>query len=702
GLQLTPIDGDVEQAKFDLELTIHEEADELHAALSYKTELFDRETIARMAVHFERLLSAAIAAPHQRVAALAMLDDAERRQLLVDWNTPQAEESPNCTWQALFEMQVRSTPRRTAVVFDGESLDYATLNDRANRLARRLQHARVGPDTLVALCVARSLEMLVGLIAILKAGGAYVPIDPTHPQERIAQVLDDARPIVVLTQQHLLERLPAIDVPTFLLDGEDSSGPHESVENPGHTATPANLAYVIYTSGSTGKPKGVGVSHASLVNFAAILSRQIYTGDHLQLTQNAPYVFDMSLKHISMLSRGHTLHVLKEEIRLDPEAMLAYFRANRIDGFECTPSQWNLLVESLSASDDVAKCLPAQVLLGGEAIDAQHWKQWKELPGTRMFNMYGPTEATIDCTLCEMTGQPLPTIGQPVSNCQVFLLDPELNPVPIGVAGELYIAGAGLARGYWNRPDATAEKFLVNPHSAAPGARMYRSGDLARYRSDGTIEYMGRADDQVKVRGFRIELGDIEAAITALPTVRQTIVVARERGKGDKRLIAYVVCEDSSVIRDAATLRNLLLRSLPLYMVPAKFVFLDRMPLTVNGKVDRKALPDEGVADDVERRYRAPSNQTERDLAAIWEEVLELEQVGTQDNFFEIGGHSLLATKIIVRARDRIGVNIPILRLFETPTISGLAAYVALSQQIIGDAGFAAGEQETEREDMEL
>ncbi|MGU3780609.1 amino acid adenylation domain-containing protein [Burkholderia metallica] len=680
GLTLQQLPADSITAKFDLTLNLEELDERLQASFEYNTDLFDATTIERMAEHMTVLLAAIAADPAARILDLPMLTPPEHHRLLVEWNDTTAD-IPRASIQQLFETQAADTPENLAVVFEGNSLTFAELNARANQLAHHLRDQSVGPDILVGICVERSLDMIVGLLAILKAGGAYVPLDPGYPPERIAYMLEDAKPAMLLTQQHLLPRLVGLadDLLTFCLDAQWPELARHGIANPANRTRPDNLAYVIYTSGSTGKPKGVCVSHQSVVNVA----RSHQANIHRQLKQrparvsfNAPYAFDASVSEFILLLDGHTLFIVPEEVRLSPPALQRFLINHRLHAFDTNPAQLKYLLEQGADTP-----LPEIVMFGGEAIDADLWRKLKDRDGSHFFNAYGPTECTIDVAICPVReGPDAPSIGKPEANTRIYLLDAQLNPVPVGVAGDLYIAGAGLARGYLNRPDLTADKFLPNPFSATPGARMYQSGDLARYLPDGNIEYLGRSDNQVKIRGFRIELGEIEAALAALPEVAETVVLAREDHPGDRRLAAYLVARAGHVLPGATELREQLLQRLPGYMVPAHFTELQRMPVTPNGKIDRHALPapDASLRSDVRV---APDTPTEIAVARIWADALKLDEIGANDNFFALGGHSLLATQVASRLRDAFQIEFPLRTLFEAPTVRALARRIELAGQ---------------------
>ncbi|WP_083296527.1 non-ribosomal peptide synthetase [Duganella sp. HH101] len=679
GLTLHNIGSENVNAKFDLTLNLMEGGGRLAGSFGFNTDLFDESTIARMAGHFTRLLEAIVAEPARRLRELEMLDAVERRQLLVEWNDTANTVAPAGTIHARFEARAAASPDSVAIEYDKVSLTYGELNAQANRLAHHLRTLGVGPDVLVGLCVERSLDMIVGLLGILKAGGAYVPLDPAYPADRLAHMLEDAAPAVLLTQQRLLPALPASDVPVFLLDADAASLDACDATNPSSATQAGNLAYVIYTSGSTGKAKGVAVAHGSALNLVDGLAGTAYAqfGDlaGVRVGQNASLSFDASVKQWLLLTRGVTLCPIPDQVRGDGELLAQIIAQLRLDAFDCTPSQLGMLMQSGGAD-----ALPSCLLIGGEAIPQQLWEQLKQAPAKRSFNVYGPTEATVDTTVCAIADAgAVPVLGRPIGNVQVYLLDAGLNPVPVGVAGELHIAGAGLARGYLNRGDLTADKFIPNPFGLS-GGRMYKSGDLARYLEDGSIEYLGRIDHQVKLRGFRIELGEIEAALAVLEPVREALVLAREHAEGDRRLVAYLVARDGKQLPDADGLRTALLASLPEYMVPAHFVVLEQMPLTPNGKVDRKALPAPDMARSDEG-YVAPRTAAEEILAGIWAGVLKLDKVSIHDNFFALGGHSLLATQLVSQIRGAFEVELPLRAVFEAPTVAGLLKRMESAQR---------------------
>ncbi len=707
--------------RFKLRLSVLETGGALHCELHYDPSVYATETVERWAASFVTLLESVAVQPHALIGNLETIGERERRLLLAEWNdTESISESERC-FQQLFEEQAERTPDVSAVAFGEHQLSYRDLNRRANQLARYLRRQGVGPEVLVGICLERSAEAIVSLLGVLKAGGAYVPLDADQPPSRLSRMITEAGALV-LTQQSLLGRLAdAVKTQVICIDAGAEAIAAESTENPGNNSRADNLAYVIYTSGSTGLPKGVMVQHRSVVNLHNALRRVVYEHipPHSRISLNAPLSFDASVKQLVQLLAGHTLHIVPNEIRSDGEPLLEWLREQRITVFDSTPSQLRLLIDAgLSAAPSAASELRA-VLVGGEAITDTLWAELSASTTTRYYNVYGPTECTVDAAVCEVSGpcaSETPNIGRPITNARLYVLDATGRLLPAGVAGELYIGGAGVGRGYLTRPDLTAEKFVPDPFSAAPGARLYRTGDVVRYLADGKVEYVGRADYQVKVRGFRIELGEIESALRGHTAVRDCVVVTRDDESGSKRLVAYAVAarpslnghesngkahapetaaalspqaSSSSTHAPAANadaaksltdeLRSHLREQLPDYMMPSSIVLLDELPLTRHGKVDRSALPaPESLAgqfseQSVEALPRTPYEEL---VAGVWEDVLGVGSIGREDNFFELGGHSLLATQILSRIRDVFQVNIPLRALFEQPTVETFAAGV--------------------------
>ncbi|HEU4508047.1 MAG TPA: amino acid adenylation domain-containing protein [Pyrinomonadaceae bacterium] len=674
GLEVTREGSESGTAKFDLMLSVSETNDgRLQTLWEYNTDLFRSRTIDRMMDHFEVLLNSVVQHPEQQFSQLKLLKDEEQQQILVDWNSTAVEYPKEKCLHQLFEEQVERTPDAVAVIYDDTQLTYKELNEKAQRLANHLRTLGVAPESLVGLCVERSVEMMVGLFGILKAGGAYVPIDPSYPPQRLSFMLADAQVPVLLTQKHLLESLPEHGATVVCLDGE-----WEAEAQVDHRATADNLAYMIYTSGSTGKPKGAMTSHAAICN------RLLWMQDAFKLDatdtvlQKTPISFDVSVWELFWpLITGARLVIARPGGHQDNAYLVKLISELRVTTVHFVPSMLQAFVEE----DGLESCEKLRrVICSGEALGKGLQDRFMErVRWAELFNLYGPTEAAVDVTwwkcLQESDARSVP-IGRPIANTSIYILDHEMNAVPVGVNGELYIGGVGLARGYRGRPALTAERFVPDPHSAAAGARMYWTGDVARFREDGAIEYVGRADNQVKLRGHRIELGEVEMALATHHAVAEVVVVMREDEPGDKRIVAYVVSRDGVVVT-AGELIDHLNGQLPEYMVPSRFVMLAQMPLTPNGKLDRRALPaPDQSRPELRANFVAPRTIVEEVLTGIWSEVLRLDQVGVNDSFFELGGHSLLATQAMSRVRESFGVDLGLRVLFENPTVRRMAKVV--------------------------
>jgi amino acid adenylation domain-containing protein len=707
-------------AQFDLTLRVVEGHGQLTAAFEYNTDLFDAPTIARMAGHFQILLQGIVAHPNRPLSDLPLLTDAERQQLLVAWNTTQVEVSPLCIHQ-LFELQVARTPDAVAIVCpardaqqgEDQYLTYWELNRRANQLAHYLQGLGVGPEVAVGICVERSVEMLIGLYAVLKAGGAYVPLDPTYPASRLAFMMEDARLSVLLTQAKLAPQLPVANVEVVCLDLDGGAVAQQATEDPASEVTPQNLAYVIYTSGSTGRPKGVAIQHhnaAALIDWA---QHAFDTGIFHGTLASTSICFDLSVFEIFVpLSCGGTVILIEAVLHL---AALPVAEAVTLVNTVPSAMRELLRLEGMPAS-------VRTVNLAGEPLPTQLVQQiYLQQTIEQVFDLYGPSEDTTYSTYALRSATGPATIGRPIANTQVYLLDVQLNPVPVGVPGELYIGGAGLARGYLHRPGLTAEKFIPNPFRAtadgrrqttaaklskfsgqpsAVGGRLYKTGDLARYLPDGSIEFLGRLDHQVKLRGFRIELGEIETVLAQHPAIREVAVLVQSmpRDPADIRLVAYVVFEYGQEVAFEG-LRHFLGEKLPHYMLPSYFVMLETLPLTPNGKVDRRALSAwEPAQPELEHTFVAPRTPVEEMLAEIWTEVLGLEQVGIYDDFFELGGHSLLVTQVLARIRQVFQVELPVHSLFQYSTIADAANYIEAIQWTTQSSAGPADAAEVDRE----
>ncbi|HZI05482.1 MAG TPA: amino acid adenylation domain-containing protein, partial [Archangium sp.] len=662
-LRMHSLEVEGQTAKFDLTLSLSETPEGFLGSLQYNTDLFEAGTADRLLGHLQVLLQAATSNPELSLSALPLLTEAERQQVLVAWNDTQAERPWAGCLHELIEAQAARTPQALAVVYEDGQLTFAELDRRANQLAHALRSRGVGPEVRVALCMERSLDMVVGVLGILKAGGAYVPMDPAYPAQRLAFMLQDSRARLVLTQQRLQRQLASHGLESLALDSDALSGLSPSAPAP--LSQPGHLAYIIYTSGSTGLPKGVMIQHASVVNLLAALKGTVYAGveDSLRVSVNAPLAFDGSVKQLIQLAHGHTLCVIPEEARADLRLMLGYLERHRVQVLDCTPSLLRLmLAEGLGATGSWS---PERVLVGGEAVDEATWATLSQHPRLACFNVYGPTECTVDATVRPVRGAPsTPTIGRPLLNVRTYVLDARMQPTPVGVPGELYIGGAGLARGYHGRPELSAEKFVPNPFSAQPGARLYRTGDLVRYLANGELEYLGRIDHQVKLRGFRIELGEIESSLAQHPQVKQAAVLVRKDGNSPERLVAYVAAHEGHQ-PEAGALRAFLSEHLPEYMLPSVFMAMDSLPLTTHGKVDRKALPVPEASGVIGPDFVPPRDALEAMLVHIWEELLGVQPVGVRSNFFELGGHSLLAVSLMARIRELTGRSLPLTALFQ-------------------------------------
>ena len=688
GVTLSNLEIEQKTAKFDLALGLEEGLEGINGTLEYSEDLFDASTARRIAGHFITLLESIAANPEQRLSNLPILTKPEQQQLLFEWNNTQSELPENQCLHELFEAQTERTPDAIAVVFDGKQLTYRELNRRANQLAHHLKSLGVKPEIPVGIFVDRSLEMVVGLLGILKAGGAYVPLDPAHSDERFNFMLEDAGVEILIAQSHLGEKIDRA-LHKIFLDSDWQNIAAESEENPSSEATPDNLAYVIYTSGSTGKPKGVQVNHRNVVHLFAATRPLFNFSESDVWTLFHSYAFDFSVWELwGALIYGGRLVIVPYFVARSPIAFYELLCQERVTVLNQTPSAFRQLMlgeESVESGNNLSLRL---VIFGGEALELQSLKPWFERHGDRspqLVNMYGITETTVHVTyrplsLADLNG-PGSVIGCAIPDLQLYILDKNRQLVPVGIPGEMYVGGAGVARGYLNRPDLTAERFISNPFSEKKEARLYKTGDLARYLPNGDIEYLGRSDHQVKIRGFRIELGEIEAAIGQHPAVREAIALVREDNPGDKRLVAYIVANsqlrgghgdtDPTHPEFINHLRVFLKQKLPQYMIPSAFVLLEAMPLTPNGKIDRRSLraPDTNTAE-FESNFTEPRTPDEQLIAEIWAEVLGLERVGIHDNFFDLGGHSLLATQAISRLREAFQIEVPLRSLFESPTVA--------------------------------
>ncbi|WP_122815216.1 non-ribosomal peptide synthetase, partial [Burkholderia pseudomallei] len=703
GLTIRAVETPLQTAQFELTLSLREAGDDIVGHLNYASALFDESTVRRYVTYWCRLLEGMTAgAADQTIVGLPLLDEAERKQVVYEWNATERDYPIEQCIHQLFEAQVDRKPEAIALTFDGQRLSYAELNARANRLAHYLQARGVGPGRLVALCAERGIEMVVGLLAILKAGGAYVPLDPAYASDRLRGIVEDSQPALVLADAvgraalgELDGALPVIDLETDALRWREmpATNPEVASQHVHH------LAYVIYTSGSTGRPKGVMVEHAQVVRLFGATQAWFGFDERDVWTLFHSYGFDFSVWEMwGALLHGGRLVIVPTEVTRTPSAFFALLCAEGVTVLNQTPSAFQALMSAQEEREEAAGNIERAnvvahrlryVIFGGEALEPRTLASWYARHGerTQLVNMYGITETTVHVTYYALRAEDAmrlgaSPIGVRIPDLQLYVLDDRREPVPMGVTGELYVGGAGVARGYLNRPELTRERFIDDPFVA--GGRLYRTGDLARWRTDGSLEYLGRNDFQVKIRGFRIELGEIEAQLAKMTEVREVVVLARDSAadtdqnadlnasatanSSEKRLVAYYTGD-----ADVAALRAQAAQHLPSYMVPSAYVRLDAWPLTPNGKLDRRALP--APADDAYARaeYEAPQGAKEEALAAIWRELLHVERVSRHDNFFELGGHSLLAVQLVSRLRQALSVEVALGTVFDAPVLSALA-----------------------------
>ncbi|BAZ47499.1 amino acid adenylation [Nostoc sp. NIES-4103] len=658
-------------AKFDLALELKEVPEGIESWFKYSTDLFDEATIARMMGHFQTLLEGIVANPQANISELPILTEAERHQVLVEWNDTKINYPLDKSIYQLFEEQVARTPNAIAVVFEHLQLTYQQLNSYANQLAHYLQQLGVKPDTLVGICVERSLEMVVGLLGILKAGGAYVPLDPDYPPERLAYMLEDSQVPILLTQENLLNQLPPHQAQVICLEKDWYKIGSQQKENLVGQVTPDNLAYVIYTSGSTGKPKGAMNTHRGICNRLLWMQDTYQLDSSDRVLQKTPFSFDVSVWEFFLpLIAGACLVVAKPQGHKDSAYLVDIIVKQQITTLHFVPSMLQMFLEE----QGVKLCHSLKkVICSGEALPQKLQERFFSCLECELHNLYGPTEAAIDVTYwqCERESH-LKTvpIGRAIANTQIYILDSYLQPVPIGIPGELHIGGVQIARGYLNRPELTEQKFIPSPFNDCE--RLYKTGDLVKYLPDGNIEYLRRLDHQIKIRGFRIELGEIESIICQYPDVRETVVIAKGETLEERQLIGYVVFHQKAS-PSVSNLRRFLKEKLPEYMIPTVWMVLDALPLTTNGKVNRNALPAPDQArPQVESDFVNPRTSVERQIADIWTHVLKLERVGIYDNFFELGGYSLIAIQIMTRLRQIFAVELPLHVLMEAPTIAKL------------------------------
>ncbi len=676
GLSLTPLALDAGIAKFDLTMVLSQDGDRIVGGLEYSTDLFDGATVVRWLEHYRNLLVAVAERPGTRLADLPLLGSAERHQVLAEWNDKRTAYPADRSLARLFEARAAENPGAVALSFSGESLSFQELNEAANRLAWHLRMLGVGVEAPVAVCLDRSPQMVVAFLAIVKAGGYYVPLDPAYPADRLRWMLDDSRATVLLTRGGLAAELSGRGAWIVDLDGERELIATQPVESLPEGADPAGLAYVMYTSGSTGRPKGVAIPQRGIVRLL-LETDYVRLGPGDRIAQISNVSFDAATFEIwGTLLCGACLVGIPKEVALSYKELAAELRDQKITALFLTAA----LFQQIAHESPGAFAGVRTLLVGGQEVDAVAARiVLAEAPPERLLNGYGPTESTTFAATYSIgnlePGMRNVPIGRPIANTRLHILDRGLGPVPLGAAGRLYIGGDGLGRGYWQWPELTAERFVPDPFGE-PGARLYDSGDLARFLPDGRILFLGRTDDQVKVRGFRIELGEIEAALAGHPQTASAAVLALRTGTGDQRLVAYVVPRDGGGSEAAlrASLRDHLRERLPEHMIPSAFVVLAALPLTPNGKVDRRALPAPGITSRHQQEgFLAPQTFTEQVLAEIWSELLGVEPVGRHDDFFALGGHSLLATQAVSRVRRTFQIEIPLQSLFQSPTLAELA-----------------------------
>ncbi|MEA5621854.1 non-ribosomal peptide synthetase [Nostoc sp. UHCC 0251] len=681
-------------AKFDILLSMVDSEEGLAGTLEYNTDLFNADTIARMVGHFQTLLEGVVSNPNQSISKLSILTPVERQTLLFDWNNTEVEYPQEACIHELFEAQVEKTPDAIALIFANLELTYRELNNRANQLAHYLQNVGVKPDTLVGICMERSLEMVIGILAIMKAGGAYLPLDPTYPKERLAFMLEDAQLSLLLVRSHLIHELPAHTAKVVTIDANGAAFADYSQANPVSSVQLENIAYVIYTSGSTGKPKGAINTHKGLCNRLLWMQDTYQLKECDRVLQKTPFSFDVSVwEFFWPLFTGATLVVAKPGGHQDASYLVQLIAQQQITTLHFVPSMLQVFLEE----PGLENCYSIKrVICSGEALPLELQQRFFERLNSELHNLYGPTEAAIDVTAwcCQANNnETIVPIGRPIANIQIYILDKQFQPVPIGISGELYIGGVGLARGYWNRPELTNEKFISSPFES--NKRLYKTGDLARYRADGTIEFLGRIDHQVKLRGFRIELGEIETVLAQHSHVRETVVIANKNS-----LTAYVVPNQKATF-SINEVKNLVKKKLPEYMLPSAFVVLEALPLTPNGKVDRRALPaPDKLRPELAATYQPPQSEVEKSIARVWKQVLQLEKVGIYDNFFDIGGHSLLVVQVNNKLREILHQDLSVVEIFQNPTINSLAEHLSQKSSALTTLGKMRERVDKQREAM--
>lgn len=677
GLDIEPLEVENKAAPFDLRLITQETREGIICRLDYCTALYEDATIARMLEHYQNIIQEAVGDISREIGKLSILSSKERRQILEDFNDTAVPYPTDCLIHRLFEKQVEKAPDTIAVIFEGASLTYSVLNQRANQLAHYLRSCGVGPDITVGVCLERSLEMVISLLGILKAGGAYVPFDPHYPRDRVNFMIENAKVKVLITMESLIPEISTGGAQLLCLDKNDEKIRQQCAVNLDSGVSKDNLAYIIYTSGSTGMPKGAINTHLGLCNHKLWMQDAYKLTPNDRVLQKTPFSFDVSVwEFFWPLITGARLVVAKPEGHKDPRYLIKTIMEQGITTIHFVPSMLYAFLEQPEARNCTGL---KRVFCSGEALNIDLLNKFRGIFDIPIHNVYGPAECSDVSTAWTYEGQhevAVVPIGRPISNVRVYILDKFLNPVPLGVTGELYVGGISVGKGYINNPTLTAERFMLDPFSSAKEAKMYKTGDLARFLSDGNIEYRGRIDFQVKIRGVRIELGEIEKSLAENPAVKGNAVIAWEKDNGNQYLVAYIVPQDG-IAPDINEVRKSLRNKLPEYMVPSLYVFVERLPLNPNGKLDRKALPAPDIASASKNsNYVAPQNEIEKTLADIWKEVIGVDEIGVHDNFFEIGGHSLLLVQVHSRMKEVFKRDFPLLEMFTYPTISALAAFV--------------------------
>jgi amino acid adenylation domain-containing protein len=677
GLQLRGIPAESNTAKYDLTLMIQESNGGLTATINYSTDLYEARTMRRMLEQYETLLESIVGDPEQRISLLRVVTKEEQELMLGEWNETRREHDLSKCVHHLIARQAEATPGELAVVYEDREISYGELEERSNRLGRYLKKRGAGPEELIGICMERGIEMVVAVLGVLKSGAGYVPLDPSYPEERLEYMISDSGVKLVVTEKNVRRVVAGAGVEVVSIDDEKEEIAAERGEELEGGAEPENVAYVIYTSGSTGTPKGVTVTHRNLSNYAQTQIETFGVEAKMKVLQFMTLSFDVSMSEICLgLMTGSTLYVAPREATLGGTALIELLKEQAINIATMPPSVMTGLGEAE---------LPElrTVITGGEVAPKETLRRWAR--GRRLFNAYGPTEGTICATVWEFDeSRERVTIGRPIDNTEVYVLDGQMELAPIGVTGELYIGGEGVARGYHNRAELTAEKFVPNPYSKEGGRRLYRTGDLARRLANGEVEFVGRRDQQIKIRGHRVELGEIEKALNEHEGIEEAVVLMREDRAGDKRLVAYVVAAEGEEHGIGSELREYLMKRLPDYMVPSVFVPLEQMPLSPIGKLDRKALRrPEDFDSGLEPTHVAPRTDIEKAIAVIWREALQVQRVGIHDNFFDLGGHSLVLVQVHSKLQSAFGQELSVLQLFKYPTVASLASYMGETPAVV-------------------